>query len=174
MLIDSHCHLDDEQFDADRDAVIERAHAAGVERMLAIGTGDGPPDWKRAIRLARPLSVSSTPPWACIRTTPRRPRRKHSPLCAALWPRTQGAGHRRDRPRLSLRFLAARGAARGLRRAIEAGARGREAHRDPYPRGLGRHPAAAARALARRRGIMHCFTRRPGGRRARRWTSASI
>lgn len=52
MLIDSHCHLDDEQFDADRDAVIERARAAGVERMLAVGTGKGPPDLEAGIRLA--------------------------------------------------------------------------------------------------------------------------
>jgi TatD DNase family protein len=51
-LVDSHCHLDDEQFAADRDAAIERARAAGVERMLAIGTGDGPPDLKAGIRLA--------------------------------------------------------------------------------------------------------------------------
>lgn len=51
-LIDSHCHLDNEQFDADREAVIERAVAAGVERMLAIGSGDGPPDVEVAIRLA--------------------------------------------------------------------------------------------------------------------------
>lgn len=51
MLIDSHCHLDDEQFDADRDAVIERARAAGVERMLAVGTGEGPPDLEAGIRL---------------------------------------------------------------------------------------------------------------------------
>ncbi|HKW96488.1 MAG TPA: TatD family hydrolase [Bryobacteraceae bacterium] len=51
-IVDSHCHLDDEKFDADRDAVIERARAAGVERMLAIGTGDGPPDLETAIRLA--------------------------------------------------------------------------------------------------------------------------
>lgn len=38
-LVDSHCHLDDEKFDADREQVIERALAAGVELMMAIGTG---------------------------------------------------------------------------------------------------------------------------------------
>jgi TatD DNase family protein len=51
-LIDSHCHLDNKQFDADREAVIERAIEAGVEHMLVIGTGDGPPDLEAAIRLA--------------------------------------------------------------------------------------------------------------------------
>ncbi len=51
-LVDSHCHLDDSQFSEDRTAVIERAHAAGVQYMLAIGTGDGPPDLMAAIRLA--------------------------------------------------------------------------------------------------------------------------
>ncbi len=51
-LVDSHCHLDDAQFAEDRGAVIERAHAAGVEYMLAIGTGDGPPDLEAAVRLA--------------------------------------------------------------------------------------------------------------------------
>ena len=51
-LTDSHCHLDNEQFDEDREAVIERARAAGVECMMAIGTGDGPPDLEAGIRLA--------------------------------------------------------------------------------------------------------------------------
>ena len=51
-LIDSHCHLDDEQFAEDQEAAIERAQAAGVERMMAIGTGDGPPDLEVATRLA--------------------------------------------------------------------------------------------------------------------------
>jgi TatD DNase family protein len=52
-LVDSHCHLDDEKFDADREATIARAREVGVERMLAIGTGDGPPDLEAAVRLAR-------------------------------------------------------------------------------------------------------------------------
>src|SRR5262249_40087532 len=52
MLIDSHCHLDHEQFNEDRDAVIERAIEAGIDRMLAIGTGDRPPDLEAGIRMA--------------------------------------------------------------------------------------------------------------------------
>ncbi|MBI3208601.1 MAG: TatD family hydrolase [Candidatus Solibacter usitatus] len=51
-LIDSHCHLDGEPFDADRDAAIQRALDAGVELMMCIGTGGGPPDYEAGIRLA--------------------------------------------------------------------------------------------------------------------------
>jgi TatD DNase family protein len=39
MFTDSHCHLDGERFAADLDAVLDRASAAGVTRMLSIGTG---------------------------------------------------------------------------------------------------------------------------------------
>ena len=37
MLIDAHCHLDDEQFNNDRDAVISRAHDAGVRFIINAG-----------------------------------------------------------------------------------------------------------------------------------------
>lgn len=51
-LVDSHCHLDDAQFNADRNTVIERARETGIKYILAIGTGDGPPDLEAAVRLA--------------------------------------------------------------------------------------------------------------------------
>lgn len=52
-FIDSHCHIDGEQFDADRDEVVERARAAGVAAMLNIGTGDPhSDDFRRAVAVA--------------------------------------------------------------------------------------------------------------------------
>ena len=37
MLIDTHTHLDDARYDGDRDAMIDRARQAGVERFVTIG-----------------------------------------------------------------------------------------------------------------------------------------
>jgi TatD DNase family protein len=42
FFVDSHCHLDDEQFEADREQVIERAHSAGVRYLLTVSGGSGP------------------------------------------------------------------------------------------------------------------------------------
>lgn len=52
MFVDSHCHLDDRRFAEDLGAVLDRAAEAGITRMLSIGTGDGPPEIDRAVRLA--------------------------------------------------------------------------------------------------------------------------
>lgn len=38
MLIDTHCHLDFADFDAERDDLVARAHGAGVSQMVTIST----------------------------------------------------------------------------------------------------------------------------------------
>jgi TatD DNase family protein len=42
MFIDSHAHIEGKQFEQDRAAMLERARAAGLTTLLAIGNGDGP------------------------------------------------------------------------------------------------------------------------------------
>ena len=51
-LIDSHAHIDFPQFDADRAEMLERARAAGVTTLLAIGTGPGPQKLDAALPFA--------------------------------------------------------------------------------------------------------------------------
>ena len=50
-FFDSHTHLDSEEFDADREQVIERAQKAGVTRILSVGASDGFESAKRVIAL---------------------------------------------------------------------------------------------------------------------------
>lgn len=53
ILIDSHCHIDGEAFDADRDEVVQRARDAGVVAMLCVGTGDPrTDDFRKAVAVA--------------------------------------------------------------------------------------------------------------------------
>ncbi|HZR55673.1 MAG TPA: TatD family hydrolase, partial [Terriglobales bacterium] len=52
MFIDSHAHLEGEQFDSDRELVISRARDAGIEAILAIGNGENPEAVACGIRLA--------------------------------------------------------------------------------------------------------------------------
>ena len=56
-LIDSHCHIDMPQFDADRDAVVARAREAGVETMLIVGGVDEEAGHRRALRVAGELGL---------------------------------------------------------------------------------------------------------------------
>jgi TatD DNase family protein len=51
MLIDSHAHLDMEDFDADRDMVIKRAQRGGVARIVTVGVDLA--SSKQAIELAK-------------------------------------------------------------------------------------------------------------------------
>jgi TatD DNase family protein len=51
-LIDSHAHIDAPQFADDRDAMLQRARGAGIETLLAIGTGPGPAKLNAALPYA--------------------------------------------------------------------------------------------------------------------------
>jgi TatD DNase family protein len=53
QIVDSHAHLESEDFDADRAEMLARAKASGVEAILAIGSGgSGPDKLDAAIRVA--------------------------------------------------------------------------------------------------------------------------
>lgn len=53
MLVDSHCHIDSDAFDEDRDEVVRRANDAGISAMLNIGTGDPhSQDFRKAVAVA--------------------------------------------------------------------------------------------------------------------------
>lgn len=49
-MIDSHCHLADQKFSGDLDAVLDRARAAGIERVVTIG--DSVPESEVCVRIA--------------------------------------------------------------------------------------------------------------------------
>lgn len=52
MLVDSHCHVGEPEYDADRPAVLERARAAGVRAMIVSAAGGGAETSRRAIEVA--------------------------------------------------------------------------------------------------------------------------
>ncbi|MGH9615869.1 MAG: TatD family hydrolase [Acidobacteriaceae bacterium] len=53
MLIDSHAHIDSDRYAEDREAMLVRAHEAGVEAILAVGIGEGPDTMHGALDLSR-------------------------------------------------------------------------------------------------------------------------
>jgi TatD DNase family protein len=66
MLFDSHAHVDGPEFDADRDEVLGRARAAGVQRIVVIGAVGDTASAERSVALAeRDPDV-----WATVATHP--------------------------------------------------------------------------------------------------------
>lgn len=53
MFADSHCHLTDAQFDADRDAMLQRARDVGVSRFIVIGANGDFSHNEKAVALAQ-------------------------------------------------------------------------------------------------------------------------
>ncbi len=58
MLVDTHCHLGDQGFDADRPEVLHRARSAGVEHVVIVAESASASD--TAAVLARELGLSAT------------------------------------------------------------------------------------------------------------------
>jgi len=67
-LIDSHCHIDAAEYDADREAVVARARESGLEHMVLVGLwreGEGARSARRALDLAA-LDRSLFTPTVCV------------------------------------------------------------------------------------------------------------
>lgn len=62
MLVDSHAHLDNARYDADRGAMLLRAREAGVEMVLSVGIGDGPATMHCAVDLCREYAADARMP----------------------------------------------------------------------------------------------------------------
>ncbi len=56
-LVDSHCHIDMPQFDADREAAVARAREAGIREMLVVGGVDSEDGHRRALGVAERLGL---------------------------------------------------------------------------------------------------------------------
>lgn len=74
MIVDSHCHLHDDAFSGDRDAVLARMRAAGVAAAVTVGTSVE--DSRRAVEFARAhpdvcAAVSVHPNSAAAEVSPR-------------------------------------------------------------------------------------------------------
>jgi TatD DNase family protein len=122
-MIDSHCHLADEKFVADLDAVVARAQAAGVTTAMCILSADEPDELARAERAASA--------WPAMK------------FAAAIHPHRAGAyAGRPDEAAQVTR------AAVTARRASAVGEIGLDYHYDFAPRDLQREVFAAQVALA--------------------------
>ena len=60
VYVDSHCHIDMPQFDADREAVVARARDAGVTNMLLVGGVDAEAGHRRTLKTAEGLSFPAS------------------------------------------------------------------------------------------------------------------
>ena len=110
-LIDSHAHVDFPTLTRIATAVLDRARAAGVGTLLAIGTGPGPKSWMPPLPFAEEHDWIYASRWH----SPARSRASYGRALGgagealAKHPRVIALG--RNRPRLPLRFFSARNAA---------------------------------------------------------------
>jgi TatD DNase family protein len=126
MFIDSHAHIDGEEFDADREEVVARAREAGVRAILNVGTGD-----PHAGNFERAVAVAE----------------KYEGVYAAVGVHPHDAKlYTEAAERLILEFV-------GSRRVVAVGEIGLDYHYDNSPREVQREVFARQLRLARAEGL---------------------
>jgi TatD DNase family protein len=156
MYVDSHCHLDDSQFDSDRHEVIARAREAGVSYLLVIGGASGPDDLDSGLRIAA-LGGAFAEPASGNQREPL----QHTQITAAesTWIYAAGGMHPHEACRAEERHF------EGLRRIackpkfVAIGEIGLDYHYDHSPRELQKQVFIRQLEIAREAGlpiIVHC------------------
>lgn len=158
MLIDSHCHLTDEQFDPDRPALLDRARAAGVSGFVVIGASGAFVHNEKALALARQqadvFAVLGVHPHEATTITPETYRRLRT---LARQPEVVGLGE------TGLDFYYQHSPRADQRRHFRAFIRLAQELDLPLSMHIRDAYDEAARLLreegdGRLRGVMHCFT----------------
>ena len=130
MLIDSHCHLDFPDFAGELDAVVARAQAAGIGRIVTIST--------RVKRHAEVLAIAERFPdvYCSVGTHPHNAHEEPDVTVDELVRRapSQGGRDRGGGARLSLRLQPARCAGTRLSQPHRRRARDRPAAGHPFAR----------------------------------------
>ena len=122
-FVDSHCHIDGPEYDADREEVINRARDAGLTTLLNVGTGDPQSGaFERAVELAE----------------------KHADVYAAIGVHPHDAKLFDDRAEQRLVDLA-----KQSKRVIAWGEIGLDFHYDHSPRGVQREVFGRQLRIAR-------------------------
>ena len=131
MLVDSHCHLDFPEFSAELDAVVKRARAVGVGRIVTIST--------RVKKHAQVLAIAEkfSEVFCSVGTHPHNAHEEldiDAKALTALADASESRGDRRGRARLSLRQQSTRRPGCEPPAAYCGGPRNRLAAGDPFAR----------------------------------------